>query len=459
MKRLLLLVLMALPLTFLTAQDRLTQTWGGSNGEYGADVLLSGSNVVIAGSQKTSETIADDALLLSLTLQGSENWVRLTQVNQWDRANGIVPLSAGGFAYAGYCGAQSSTWDYILGKTDADGNTLWVHNYGVANKLERACGVVELPNGYFVLAGNNETDTQGWLVITDANGTQTGVQTLNYGYTSFANDIFLNPDGHALVVGSYKNTSSANSDILLVMLNATGTELWHQNIGGTPDHYGICGNNATDGFIIGGYVKASMFEQDLLLMKANTAGEMVWVQTYDADDYEQFNEVLQTSDGGFLAVGSTGNYSTKDWYILKTDAAGVEQWHQRIGGAANDECNAVTILPDGNYLAVGMNESYGAGQSDIWLVSLTPQGTVTDEQIIPVPSSTTLTCYPNPFRQDCHISAKGSNAATLTGAIYNLNPTLPYAISIYLCCSHIAIIAGTTFSLVIWVVLWGLSTG
>lgn len=280
-------------------------------------------------------------------------------------------------------------------------------------------------NGSLIVIGNNDTDYQGWMLITDADGTQTGSQTFSYTTETYAWDIITTPVGHHLVVGTQKGS---NADVMLVMLNITGTEIWHQNLGGTPNHYGYCGNNTTDGFIIGGSHKVSGLEYNLMLMKANEAGEMQWVQTYDLDDYEQFNEVVQTPDGGFLAVGSTGSYSTKDWCILKTDANGNELWHRRIGGTANDECNALSLLPNGNIVAVGITESVGAGSYDIWINFFNADGTATEDTLLPSPPSPRVTCTPNPFKASCGISLKDAGSGPVNAAIYNIRGQKVYSL-------------------------------
>jgi hypothetical protein len=402
----------------LSAQLRWTGTWGGTNGENGTDVILDGNNLLICGSQKTAETIEDDILLLNISPLGVENWHRDTQVNLWDRANAIIPLSGGGFGYAGYRGAQSSTWDYVLGTTNAEGINNWVQTYGVGTKHEKAEALAQRLDGGFVVVGNNITDYQGWIVLTDANGTQTGTQTLNYTTETYAFDAITSPTGHILVVGTQK--ASSNADVLLVMLNVAGTEIWHHNLGGSNSHYGYCANLATDGYIIGGNKKSGT-EYDLMLMKATEEGEMVWVQTYNVDAYEQFNDVMQTADGGFLAVGSTGNYTTKDWYILKTDALGVEEWHVRMGGTGNDECNGVVTLPDENYFLVGFTDSYGAGQTDVWMATVTPTGGVlTDEQVMPLVTNRALSCYPNPFSGEAKLKLNLTKGEKGTVSIYNI---------------------------------------
>lgn len=142
-------------------------TWGGTNVEYGADVIIIDGGILISGSQKSSETIEDDVLLLNLSLDGTTTWARLTNKTLWDRANCVIPLASGsGYAYAGYCGAASSTWDYLLGKTNASGNTIWTQSFGTATKHERANALVETMNGGFIVVGNNETDIKGWMLIT-----------------------------------------------------------------------------------------------------------------------------------------------------------------------------------------------------------------------------------------------------------------------------------------------------
>ena len=63
-------------------------------------------------------------------------------------------------------------------------------------------------------------------------------------------------------------------------------------------------------------------------------------------------------------------------------------WEKTFGGSEIDEARAITSSNDGNYLIVGdtrsddLNISQNAGAADLWLIKITPEGTLLWEKTI-----------------------------------------------------------------------------
>ena len=98
--------------------------------------------------------------------------------------------------------------------------------------------------------------------------------------------------------------------------------------------------------------------------------DTLWTRTFGGDSADYCQSVHQTGDGGFIAGGYTksfgaGNY---DFCLVKTDAEGNEEWSRTIGGSSLDWCFDLQITTDGGYILVGQTHSYGAGESDVYLV-------------------------------------------------------------------------------------------
>jgi hypothetical protein len=113
-----------------------------------------------------------------------------------------------------------------------------------------------------------------------------------------------------------------------------------------------------------------------LVLKVLPDGEIQW--QYSFPSAEEAASIRQTSDGGFIVAGSTAMPDTEqgDLWLAKLDATGVMEWQTTYGGNQDDRAGSVWQTVDGGYLVVGTTESFGAGGKDIWILKLSPTGTV-----------------------------------------------------------------------------------
>jgi hypothetical protein len=61
--------------------------------------------------------------------------------------------------------------------------------------------------------------------------------------------------------------------------------------------------------------------------------------------------------------------------LIKTDSNGSEKWNKTFGGGNNDYACSVEELNDGGYIMGGYTESFGAGETDAWLIKTDANGT------------------------------------------------------------------------------------
>ncbi len=103
-----------------------------------------------------------------------------------------------------------------------------------------------------------------------------------------------------------------------------------------------------------------------------------WRKTYGGSSFDRACTLLQTADGGFVLAGITNSYGTgdSDIWLVKTNANGTSQWNQTYGGQENDYVSSIIQVEDGGFLLVGTTHSFGAGGSDMWLIKTDSNGSV-----------------------------------------------------------------------------------
>jgi hypothetical protein len=115
----------------------------------------------------------------------------------------------------------------------------------------------------------------------------------------------------------------------------------------------------------------------LLFISSVGASSTMWSQTYGSGK-EGANSLVETSDGGYAIAGGTASFGAgeSDFWLIKTDANGNMEWNQTYGGAESEMAHSLVETSDGGYAIAGYTHSFGAGGSDFWLVKTDANGNV-----------------------------------------------------------------------------------
>jgi len=185
-------------------------------------------------------------------------------------------------------------------------------------------------------------------------------------------------EGGYIVAGYTESYGVGQSDVYLIKTDANGNETWSQTYGGSAYDYSESVQQTSDGgYIIAGSTSSyGAGSYDVYLIKTDANGNELWSQTFGGSSIDCGLSIQQTSDGGYIIAGYTGSYGAgnSDVYLIKTDASGNEQWTQTFGGSSSDFGWSVQQTSDGGYIIAGWTSSYGAGSWDVYLIKTDANG-------------------------------------------------------------------------------------
>ena len=184
-------------------------------------------------------------------------------------------------------------------------------------------------------------------------------------------------DGGFIAVGYTYSFGSGDVDVFLVKTDSGGDTLWTRAYGGASLDYGhsVCETDGGD-YIVAGYTMSyGAGGEDAYLLRVDSDGDTVWTRTYGGTDLDDAKGVCFTGDGYIIAAGQTESFGSgqSDVYILKIDAAGDTVWTRAFGGADSDWAVSVCELADGAYGVSGTTGSFSTTR-DIYLLKVDTGG-------------------------------------------------------------------------------------
>jgi len=165
-----------------------------------------------------------------------------------------------------------------------------------------------------------------------------------------------------------------------IPFGSAATTGWGQTYGGSGDDEAYSVVQTSDGgYAVAGYTNSSgAGSYDFWLIKTNSSGGILWNQTYGGAGDDEAYSVVQCNDTGYAVAGYTNSYGAgeTDAWLVKIDSSGNTQWSQTYGERAQDGAYSVIQTSDGGYALAGFTDSYGPGSFDFWLVKTNSSGSM-----------------------------------------------------------------------------------
>jgi hypothetical protein len=208
--------------------------------------------------------------------------------------------------------------------------------------------------------------------------------------------VAVDASGNAYISGwTYGNlggTSAGGGDAFLTKFDASGKELWRQQIG-TADNDGSrsvavdgSGNTYISGWTSGDFGGPNAGDHDAFLAKYDTSGNELWSQQIGTASDDSSYSVAVDAAGSVYMTGRTDgslsgpNAGGEDIFLTKFDTSGNVLWRQQIGTAGADRSYSVAVDGSGSVYISGYTEGdlggTNAGSYDAFLTKLDASGNV-----------------------------------------------------------------------------------
>ena len=311
-------------------------------------------------------------------------WNKTFGGSSTDRRGSARQTSDGGYIISGctysYGAGGQDAW---LIKTDSSGNAAWNKTFGGAQDSSAWSTQQISDGGYIIIGGSYSYGDSGhrdiWLVKTNSSGNEIWNQAFNAIGHGVGYSVQQTSDG-GYIIAAYTGSppGAGQSDVLLIKTDSSGNVAWNKTFGGTDHDYGWWVQQTSDGgYIIAGDTSSyGAGGRDAWLIKTNSSGNLAWNKTFGGSMDDHSRSVQQTSDGGYILTGNTCSYGAgnTDVWLIKTDSSGNEVWNKTFGGSGSDGGNSVQQTSDGGYIITGGTASYGVGNNDVWLIKTDSSG-------------------------------------------------------------------------------------
>ncbi len=199
-------------------------------------------------------------------------------------------------------------------------------------------------------------------------------------------------DGGFIAVG-LTNSFGIDSDTVWVLkLDSSGYIEWQKMISVYGRAYDVQ-ETEDGGYVLVTSNYSALKWTGLSVIKLDQYGDIQWAKNYEGciddnwDDWGVNFSIELTPDGGYIVAGNTrdlpeniceSNFviGNSDLWILKLDSTGDIQWQKTYGGADDDYANYIRKTSDGGYIVAGVTESFGAGNTDIWVLKIDSAGNI-----------------------------------------------------------------------------------
>ncbi len=303
-----------------------------------------------------------------------------------DYAQSIIPTFDGWYVAAGETRSYGAgARDFYIVKFNGNGIIQWSKSVGSSGDMETGYSVAQTLDSGYVIVGYTPYfgagDYDAYIVKFSNSGTYLWSKTIGGTNFDIASCVIRTTDGGFAVAGSTSSFGAGLGDVWILKFDAGGTFQWNKTIGGTnrDDGYSIV-QTSDGGYAVAGYTLSfGAGSANMFIVKLDAGGTIQWSRTVGGTSSDAALSITQSTDGGYVAAGTTTSFGAgnSDDYVVKLNSSGVLQWTRTVGGTQQEGGYvSITRTSDGGYAVTSQTLSFGAGANDLYVFKLDGSGTL-----------------------------------------------------------------------------------
>ena len=283
---------------------------------------------VVFGSTSSFGSGSHDAWIIKTDMFGVEQWSQTYGGSQEDYGYDIQQTGDGGYLLLGSTSSSGSGGsDLWLIKTDSLGTQEWSQTYG-GPENETGTGLLATTEGDYILSGYTTSFGNGsndiWLVKVDSTGLLQWSQTYGGGENESPTSIKETLDGGFLIGGYTASFGGGNYSAWVVRTDSTGDELWSQFYGGEgTDYCSAVLQNPRGGYsLFGSTASEGDGDFDIWFLELDENGAEIRSSTHGGQSNDYARSSILKPDGSYIISGETSSFG----------AGGADAWLFKMGG-------------------------------------------------------------------------------------------------------------------------------
>lgn len=311
-----------------------------------------------------------------------DSFMRLYGGSYLDEGQKVLQTLDGGYLLIGSMADENELSNMYVLKTNSTGDITWhvtlgdsLNDYASSFSMSEDQSI--LVAGTTTLVANNNTNAFAAKISSNGNI----LWENNYGSSNNEQieDVIETNDGGYMLAG-YTNAAGQH-DIFLLKISAAGDSLWSKTYGGSEldEAYSICYSH-NGGYILFGtsesFIEPGQAAANMLALEVNENGVPIDRSTFGGE-LDDLGQAACKTTNGYIFTGTTNSFGAgeSDIFVVKTSTNIHDiEWSKAFGGTETENGNAVVQQTDGNFTVAGKTDSYGNGSNDVYLILISDQG-------------------------------------------------------------------------------------
>ncbi|MFX0087079.1 MAG: hypothetical protein ACFFAU_15580 [Candidatus Hodarchaeota archaeon] len=321
-----------------------------------------------------------------------KRWLRLSFlaiIKEFRYAKSIIIITLTVVAVIPFNFVVATTTDVEDTKTITSYEIEWSQSYGDTGS-DLAGSVIQTIDSGYAFAGvyglpeeQEQLSAILWLMKTNSSGYHVWNETFWCRYGWGIQGLIQTTDGGFAIAGF----AIEGGDVILVKTDVNGNHEWNRTIGGnkTAEQALSIIQTVDEGYVLSGYsFSYGTGSQDFWLVKVNSTGYHEWNRTFGGNGDEVAWSIVHTTDGGFVLTGGTQSYGAgeSDIWLLKVNSSGHHEWNHTFGGIRDDNSYSLVQTADGGFAIAGTTttleylteNTFKVVGMDFWLVKTDKNG-------------------------------------------------------------------------------------